>query len=85
MPNRTILLVEDERLIALDETLQLKRGGYDVVNAYTGEEAVRRVESDTDSIGLVLMDIDLGIGIDGTEAASPFSTRPSRWRSGSST
>jgi PAS domain S-box-containing protein len=69
VPRRTILLVEDERLIALNETRQLQNGGYDVVNAYTGEEAVRKVESDRGSIDLVLMDVDLGNGIDGIDAA----------------
>ena len=68
-PHRTILLVEDERLIALSEATLLRQCGYEVVNAYSGEEAIRKVESAPRSVDLVLMDVDLGHGIDGTEAA----------------
>lgn len=65
---KRILLVEDEALIALDEENILKKHGYRVITEYSGEDAVKRVNADTD-IDLVLMDIDLGMGIDGTEAA----------------
>jgi len=65
---KTILLVEDEALIALCESELLKRHGYNVVTVATGEDAVRII-IDGISIDLVLMDIDLGQGIDGTEAA----------------
>lgn len=66
--NSTILLVEDENLIALNETRTIHKHGYEVRRASTGEEAVEIVENDP-QITLVLMDIDLGEGIDGTEAA----------------
>ncbi|MBU0926747.1 MAG: PAS domain S-box protein [Spirochaetes bacterium] len=65
---KTILLVEDEALIALDERSLLERRGYAVRLAYSGEEAVAAFETD-DAIDLVLMDIDLGRGMDGTQAA----------------
>ena len=65
---KMILLVEDEALIALDEENILKKHGYRVITEYSGEDAVERVNTDTD-IDLVLMDIGLGMGIDGTEAA----------------
>ncbi|MBN2050528.1 MAG: response regulator [Spirochaetales bacterium] len=65
----TILLVEDQALIAMAESTQLEKKGYRVLTAYTGEEAIRLAESN-DDIDLVLMDIDLGKSrIDGTEAA----------------
>ncbi len=66
--NRTILLVEDEALIALAEQQMLERNGYAVLTAGTGEKAVE-IAKNTPEIELVLMDIDLGRGIDGTEAA----------------
>ena len=64
-----ILLVEDEALIALNEESILTRAGYEVAKVHNGENAVRRVGNDP-PVHLVLMDIDLGRGIDGTEAAS---------------
>lgn len=64
-----ILLVEDERIVALSEQRTLERYGYAVTTVQTGEAAVALVRDDHD-IDLVLMDIDLGAGIDGTEAAA---------------
>jgi PAS domain S-box-containing protein len=69
IPNsRKILLVEDEALIALSEKRGLEKFGYVVITANTGEAAVV-ICVDEGSIDLVLMDIDLGKGIDGTIAA----------------
>jgi PAS domain S-box-containing protein len=65
---KTILLVEDESLIALDERLQLEKYGYAVLSADSGEKAIETFRS-TDAIDLILMDIDLGKGIDGVETA----------------
>jgi PAS domain S-box-containing protein len=66
---RTILLVEDEALIAMAEAQMLKKHGYDVVTAYNGEKAVEAADAHPE-ISLILMDIDLGKGgIDGPEAA----------------
>lgn len=67
--SRTILLVEDEAIIAFDEAGLLERNGYAVVIAHGGEEAVRRAVESAE-VDMVLMDIDLGEGIDGTEAAT---------------
>jgi len=66
--SKKILLVEDEALIAMNEAQMLKKHGYEVVTAYTGEKAIEAVVSDPE-ISLILMDIDLGKGIDGTEVA----------------
>src|SRR6056297_2294325 len=66
--SKKILLVEDEALIAMNEARMLKKHGYEVVTAYKGEKAIEAVDSDSE-ISLILMDIDLGKGIDGTEAA----------------
>ena len=65
---RRILIVEDEAIIAMNEAAILQRHGYDVVTASSGTKAVATVAADP-HIDLVLMDIDLGPGMDGTEAA----------------
>jgi len=65
---KAILLVEDEIIIALAEAYSLRRAGYEVIETRTGEEAVRRATEEP-RIDLVLMDIGLGPGIDGIEAA----------------
>lgn len=66
---KTILLVEDEALIALMEMKHLQASGYDVIHVTTGEKAVEIASSHDSPIDLILMDIDLGSGIDGTTAA----------------
>ncbi|TVR72932.1 MAG: PAS domain S-box protein [Spirochaetaceae bacterium] len=66
--HRTLLLVEDQGIIALAQTGRLREAGYEVVHVFTGEEAVDRALRDQ-TIDLVLMDIDLGAGIGGPEAA----------------
>lgn len=66
--DKTILLVEDEAIIALSETRILEKSGYSVINAYSGEDAIQ-ISDTTPEIDLVLMDINLGDGISGTEAA----------------
>ncbi len=68
MHQRTLLLVEDEAVIAMAEAAMLRDNGYAVVIAGNGEKAVDLAEEDK-SIDLVLMDIDLGQGMDGTRAA----------------
>jgi len=65
----TVLLVEDEALIALAEAQEIRTLGYEVKTAQSGEVAVELATTDL-SIDLVLMDIDLGDGMDGTEAAA---------------
>lgn len=65
---KKILIVEDERIIALYEQKLLEHHGYDIVTTHSGEDAVSAAMN-TPDINLILMDIDLGEGIDGTEAA----------------
>ncbi len=65
---KTILLVDDEIINASVTSKIIKSFGYNVVNANTGEEAVD-IFKKSNNIDLILMDIDLGSGIDGTEAA----------------
>ncbi|MGC9311778.1 MAG: PAS domain S-box protein [Sediminispirochaetaceae bacterium] len=68
LAGKTLLLVEDELLIALDEQALLQKHGFRVVTVHNAEKALQTVQN-TD-IDLVLMDIDLGPGkMDGTKAA----------------
>lgn len=66
--NRMILLVEDEVILAMSEKMMLEEFGYAVITVTTGEKAVKAIAENT-QIDLIVMDIDLGKGIDGTEAA----------------
>ena len=66
--NITLLLVEDEVLIAMEKQQELGRYGYNIIHAMTGEAAVSIIKEKND-IDMVLMDLDLGGGIDGTTAA----------------
>ncbi len=68
-PPKTILLVEDEAIIALAEIKKLEGVGYAVIHAPSGEKAIELFRRGPGSYDLILMDIDLGAGIDGTEAA----------------
>jgi len=66
---KIILLVEDDSIIAITETKQLENEGYRVINAASGEQAIDIVCVKNEPVDLILMDVDLGKGIDGTDAA----------------
>ncbi|MFP4330440.1 MAG: response regulator [Spirochaetaceae bacterium] len=63
-----LLLVEDEMVIALNESRILTSAGYRVSLATSGEEAIGLVDADP-SLGAVLLDLDLGPGVSGAQAA----------------
>jgi len=65
---KNILLVEDEAIIALCEQKFLEQNGFCVCIANTGEAAVSQA-AQNQRLDLILMDIDLGSGINGAEAA----------------
>ncbi|TGK00687.1 response regulator [Leptospira semungkisensis] len=65
---KTILLVEDEAIIAFSETQRLEKNGYKVIPAYSADEAIRFATNDY-TIDLILMDIDLREEEDGADAA----------------
>lgn len=67
--NKSILLVEDEVIIALQERRWLENDGYKVRHVKTGEDAIKAVIEDPEQIDLILMDINLGPGMPGTDAA----------------
>jgi PAS domain S-box-containing protein len=66
---KTILLVEDDIFIGMSEAKSLEKEGYNVIHIQTGEKAVDLINTDNLKIDLILMDIDLGDGIDGTATA----------------
>ncbi|MFP4206819.1 MAG: response regulator, partial [Spirochaetaceae bacterium] len=65
---RTLLLVEDDALIAIHQKTVLEKHGFEVATAMRPEQAVSKVaDSNAD---LILMDIDLGFSeTDGTRLA----------------
>ena len=65
---KTILLVEDEAIIALAEQEDLENLEYRVLTVFSGADAIHAFR-DNDEIDLILMDIDLGKGIDGVQTA----------------
>ena len=62
-----LLLVEDEAVIALASAARLREAGFKVLTAFSGEEAIEKALSLP--VQIVLMDIELGEGIDGIETA----------------
>ena len=72
---KTILLVEDEAITAKLEKQQLEKYGYTVRHINNGEKAIETVLIDNTHVDLILMDIDLGSGIDGTQAAEEILKR----------
>lgn len=71
---KRILIVEDEAIIALAESFMLRKRGYIVDTANSGEAALSLLAGGTIP-DLILMDIDLGQGMDGTAAASAILER----------
>jgi len=67
--NKIVLLVEDEVIIAMTEKMELEEYGYTVHHVTTGEKAVQTIIDNIHPVDIILMDINLGSGIDGTQAA----------------
>lgn len=66
---KTILLVEDELDLALMEISELENEGYNVIHATNGQNALHIVSIQKKAIDLILLDIDLGSEMDGTNVA----------------
>ncbi len=66
--SKNILLVEDEALLAVSQKALLEKHGYRVMTAASGQAAIELARNIA-SLNLILMDINLGRGMDGTEAA----------------
>jgi two-component system cell cycle sensor histidine kinase/response regulator CckA len=69
--NETVLLVEDDRSVRILAVRVLMQSGYRVVEASSGEEALRLAKSFTDPIGILVTDVVMN-GMTGTELARQF-------------
>lgn len=56
-------------MVARAEKLQLEEYGYNVYHVTSGGAAIKFLEANVLSVDLILMDIDLGPGMDGLHAA----------------
>lgn len=65
----TLLIVEDEAIIAVYEAEYLTSNGYEVKLAHNAADAIELLRNNN-QIDLILMDIDLGAGMDGITAAA---------------
>jgi CheY-like chemotaxis protein len=66
-PERIVLVVDDERVIADTLSVILSRSGFTVMTAYDGETALDLAEIAPPD--LLLSDVMMGPGMDGTELA----------------
>ncbi len=66
--NKRILLVEDEPITAQIQLKKIQGFGYETVSVCSGEDALQQILEDIE-IDLILMDVDLGSGMDGPETA----------------
>jgi PAS domain S-box-containing protein len=66
---KVILLVEDDPIMALSESKKLETYGYNVISVLNGHKAVEAVNNNNPPIDLILMDMNLGNNLDGTEVA----------------
>ncbi len=61
---KNIMIVEDEAAIREFEAINLKRVGYNVVEAGSGEEALEIYDADPDAVDIALLDVSMP-GMDG--------------------
>ena len=74
MPEEKVLIVEDEAIVSIEIQDRLKELGYPVAGvAFSGEEALEKIDDLKPNV--VLMDINLGDGIDGIETAERIQSR----------
>lgn len=71
----TILLVEDDLITAMHESRVLEREGFCVLHAESGQRALDLLQAGAAAVRLVLMDLDLGEGMNGHEAAREITAR----------
>ena len=65
---KKILLIEDEPAIAIDKAQILQNHDFSVITATIGEQALEQLKSEPE-ISLILIDVNLGKGSEGTELA----------------
>ncbi len=67
MENSTVLIIEDEKAIAMAMKIKLQKAGIEVQAVFSGDEGIREIETNT--YDLVLLDIMMPT-IDGWEVLS---------------
>lgn len=73
-PSTCLLLVEDDALVRLTVAMMLEDHGFRVVEAATGEEALRLMQEGLDA-PVMVTDVDLGAGVNGLELADNLRAR----------
>ena len=63
-----LLLVEDDELVRDTVSMMLQDEGFNVIEASSAAEAIRLVHDGLD-VPVIVTDVDLGIGLSGTELA----------------
>jgi len=71
---KNILLVEDEAILALSKSMDLRKYGYKCHHSLSGEKAIEIINQKKEPVDLILMDIDLGSGLDGIQTAREILT-----------
>ena len=61
--------MEDDAVMAMNESMELTNHGYNVIPALNSHKAIEAVSYNKPAIDLILMDINLGNNLDGTELA----------------
>lgn len=69
-----LLLVEDDALVRLTVAMMLEDHGFRVVEAATGEDAMRLMQEGLDA-PVMVTDVDLGSGLNGLELADSLRAR----------
>ncbi|WP_066723828.1 response regulator [Sphingomonas pituitosa] len=64
-----VLLVEDEPMLLINAQDVLEDGGFEVVDASNGEDALRILEADVDKVAGLITDVRLGAGTSGWDVA----------------
>ena len=64
-----LLLVEDEPMLLINAQDALEDGGFDIIDASSGDEAIRILGSDGDNIVGLVTDVRLGSGASGWDVA----------------
>lgn len=73
MRKLNILIVENESLVAMEITANIKKYGHNVIDYVTTADEARQIMQ-TSRVDLIIMDINLGNGVDGIDLYKSFET-----------
>ncbi len=72
-----VLIAEDEASIRDFVVINLRRSGYEVIEATNGEEAIKKFDENSDKIDVVILDIMMPV-VDGFEVCKHIRTKSNR-------